>query len=135
VYIVVCLLDEKKALYFSVILITFCLSRVQPYQPGVCPEEVMMKVSLEEVERVAALSKIALSAKEKEQYSHELTKILDYVEKINELNTDNVEPMAHTLSIHNVLRKDEVREGFTVDDVVKLAPKHQDSYIVVPKVL
>lgn len=94
-----------------------------------------MKISLEEVEKVAELARIALTEEEKKQLSIDLSNILNYVEKINELDTSNVEPTAHILDIHNVYREDETKESMDIDDIMNLAPKAQDNFIVVPKVL
>ena len=94
-----------------------------------------MKISLEEVEKVAELSRIALSEEDKKRFSNDLSNILDHVEKINKLDTSNVEPTAHILDIHNVYRKDEVRESMPVEEIIKFAPKSRDNFIVVPKVL
>ncbi|MDH4128841.1 MAG: Asp-tRNA(Asn)/Glu-tRNA(Gln) amidotransferase subunit GatC [Spirochaetota bacterium] len=94
-----------------------------------------MKITLEEIEKIATLARIALSNEEKEQLSNELTNILNYVEKINELDTTNVKPTAHILDIHNVFREDVVTPGMPTDDIIKLAPKSKDNFIVVPKVL
>ncbi len=94
-----------------------------------------MKVTLEVVEKVAQLSKIALNEEDKIKYSNEISQILDYVEKINELDTSQVEPTAHILDIHNVYREDKSGRSIDVEILMKLAPKHKDQFIVVPKVL
>ncbi len=94
-----------------------------------------MKISLEKVEKVAELARIALSDEEKESLSQDLSNILDYAEKINELDTSNVEPTAHILDIQNVFRQDEVGQSMPVDDIIKLAPKSDGNFIVVPKVI
>jgi aspartyl-tRNA(Asn)/glutamyl-tRNA(Gln) amidotransferase subunit C len=94
-----------------------------------------MKVSLEQVENIAKLARIYLTDQEKEKLSKELSKILSYVEKINELDTSNIEPTAHILDIHNVFREDIVKDSMPVKEVTDLAPKHQDNFIVVPKVI
>ncbi len=94
-----------------------------------------MKVSLKEVEDIAILARIALSEAEKEEFAKDLNNILDYVDKMNELDTSKVEPTAHILDIHNVDRKDEVKESMPVEEIMNLAPKSDDNFIVVPKVL
>ncbi len=94
-----------------------------------------MKVSLKEVENVALLARIALSEAEKKEFAKDLNNILDYVDKMNKLDTSKVEPTAHILDIHNVDRKDEVKESMPVEEIMNLAPKSDNNFIVVPKVL
>ncbi|GMT48824.1 MAG: aspartyl/glutamyl-tRNA(Asn/Gln) amidotransferase subunit C [bacterium] len=94
-----------------------------------------MKVSLKEVEDIAFLARIALSEAEKKEFAKDLNNILNYVDKMNELDTSKVEPTAHILDIHNVDRKDEVKKSMPVEEIIDLAPKSNDNFIVVPKVL
>ena len=60
----------------------------------------------QQVRRVALLSRLELSDEEVAQFSTQLSDIVEYIEKLNELNTDNVQPLAHCLPVHNVLRED-----------------------------
>jgi len=94
-----------------------------------------MKIGLEEVEKVSQLARIALNDDEKNKMATDMTNILDFVEKINELDTSNVEPTAHILDLKNVTREDVNKPSMPVDNVVKLAPKSKDNMVVVPKVI
>ncbi len=73
------------------------------------------EIDQNQVRKVARLSRLDLTNQELEEFTGQLRAILDYVEKMNELDTDNVEPLAHCLPIANVLREDEVRESLGTD--------------------
>ena len=64
-----------------------------------------------------------------------MVQIVQYVDKLSELNTEEVEPMAHALDIHNALAEDELRPSLLRDEVLKNAPKHDGEYFLVPAVL
>lgn len=94
-----------------------------------------MSVDIKTIEYAAELSRLELSAEEKEAYAHQLSDILDYVEKINSLDTSSVEPTDHVLDNFNVLRKDEVKEGFSYDELAANAPRFEDGHFIVPKII
>jgi aspartyl-tRNA(Asn)/glutamyl-tRNA(Gln) amidotransferase subunit C len=94
-----------------------------------------MKISEKEVEIVAELARLYLDEKDKKAMQKQLSSILDFVDKLNELNTDNVEPTAHILDITNVFRDDVVKPSPPTEEILKLAPKRKDNFIVVPKVI
>ena len=94
-----------------------------------------MALSSKEVLKVGTLSRIRLTPEEVEKFSSQLSGILDYVDKLRELDTQGVEPLAHALPIHNVLRPDEPRPGLTPEQALAGAP-HADGYFFrVPRVL
>lgn len=88
-----------------------------------------------DVEYVARLARIALTSEEKERFSAQLDRVLEYFSKLNELDLDGVEPIAHANPLVNVWDKDEVRAAFTPDHALANAPAHRDQQIVVPKVV
>jgi aspartyl-tRNA(Asn)/glutamyl-tRNA(Gln) amidotransferase subunit C len=92
-----------------------------------------MKISKEDAKKTALLAGIALEEEEGEKLAKELTNILEYFEKISELDTENIEPTNHILDIDNVYREDVVQESIPPEDVVKNAPKKLGNFIVVPK--
>lgn len=93
----------------------------------------MAKLDLEQIEHIAKLSKLELTAEEKDKYSRELSSVLDYVEQLSEVNTDNVEPTANITGLSNVFREDEVLEsGITHGDIAINAPDFKESSFVVP---
>ena len=93
------------------------------------------KIDEEQVRRVALLSRLELSDEEIAQFSGQLSDIVEYIEKLNELNTDNVEPLAHCLPVHNVLREDKPRPSLSNDQALANAPDREDEYFKVPKIL
>lgn len=92
-------------------------------------------INKETVEKIAFLARLEVLEEEKEQYQTELSNILEFVEKIQELDLSNVTPTAHILDIQNVVREDNTKDSFEIDEILKNAPKRQDSSIVVPKVI
>ena len=94
-----------------------------------------MKIDEAQVRRVALLSRLELSDQEVSQFSTQLSAIFEYIEKLNELDTDTVEPLAHCLPIHNVLRDDVPRSSLSNDEALANAPDREDEYFKVPKIL
>ena len=88
-----------------------------------------------DVAYVARLARLALSEEEKERYQHDLAQILDYAAKLDELDTEGVEPTAHVLPIHNVLREDRSRPSYDRDKLLANAPEQADGCFKVPKVV
>lgn len=88
-----------------------------------------------QVRRVAKLARLDLSDDEVNEFSGQLSAILKYIEKLNELDTDAVEPLAHTLPIHNVFREDVVKESLDVEEALGNAPQRADEFFKVPKIL
>ncbi|MDD3806563.1 MAG: Asp-tRNA(Asn)/Glu-tRNA(Gln) amidotransferase subunit GatC [Candidatus Marinimicrobia bacterium] len=94
-----------------------------------------MSISREEVLHIAKLARLSLTEEEVEMYTHQLGEILNYIQKLNELDVDNIEPMKHVLHIVNVLRDDKNLPSLSREDVLKNAPEHDGEYFKVPKVL
>ncbi len=91
------------------------------------------KISDETIEYVGILAKLDLSAEEREQAKRDMEKMLDYIDKLNELDTGGVEPMSHVFSINNVFRNDEVVNGDDRDNMLLNAPKKKEGTYMVPK--
>lgn len=87
------------------------------------------------IDYVAKLARIELTADEKEKYSQQLGQILGYFQKLSEIDVSNVEPSAHAHAIYNVWREDIEGEPINVDDALMNAPAKRDNQIVVPKVV
>jgi aspartyl-tRNA(Asn)/glutamyl-tRNA(Gln) amidotransferase subunit C len=94
-----------------------------------------MSISVKDVEHVANLARLALTEAEKEQFAGQLSAILKYAEKLNELNTDGIEPTSHVLPLYNVMRKDEVKPSLPHAKVMANAPEEEDGQFKVPSVL
>jgi len=93
------------------------------------------KIDADQVRKVAKLARLALTDAEVEEFTGQLGAILGYVEKMNELDTTGVEPLAHCLPISNVFRADEVRESLGTEKTLANAPDRDGSFFRVPKIL
>jgi len=95
----------------------------------------MAKITTEDVEYVAGLAQLILDDDAKQRLVKEMGDILSYMDKLSELNTDAVEPMMHVLDITNVYREDVVGKSLTREQTLKNAPKHDDEFFLVPRIL
>ncbi|MCK5175735.1 MAG: Asp-tRNA(Asn)/Glu-tRNA(Gln) amidotransferase subunit GatC [Planctomycetes bacterium] len=93
------------------------------------------KIDETQVRKVAKLARLQLDDAEVAQFSTDLSSIVEYIEKLNELDTDSVEPLAHCLPVHNVFRDDVVKPSLTVEQVLANAPQRADDFFKVPKIL
>ena len=93
-----------------------------------------MKLSQSEVEHIATLARLRLTEEEKEKYSGQLSAILDYMEKLQSVDTANVEPTTQVTGLTNIMRPDVISESGIADELVACAPSHQDGYVVIPKI-
>lgn len=89
----------------------------------------------EQVKKVAKLARLELSESEIEEFTGQLGAILEYVEKMNDLDTTEVEPLAHCLPITNVFRPDEVHESLGTEQTLANAPGRDGPFFKVPKIL
>lgn len=87
------------------------------------------------VDRLAELSRLSFDAAEKEQILNDLNKIIGFVEKLNEINVDGVEPLIYMTPEINILRKDTVIQTLSHEEALMNAPAKDSDYIRVPKVL
>ncbi|MBJ6135489.1 Asp-tRNA(Asn)/Glu-tRNA(Gln) amidotransferase subunit GatC [Ochrobactrum sp. Q0168] len=94
-----------------------------------------MSVDISTVKRVAHLARIAVSEDDAERMTGELNAILGFVEQLNEVNVDGVEPMTSVTPMKMRLRDDKVTDGGIADAVVANAPVTEDNFFVVPKVV
>lgn len=90
-------------------------------------------ISDETIDYVGILAKLALSDEEKEQAKQDMGKMLDYIDKLNELDTTGVEPMSHVFSVHNVFREDVVTNGDGREETLAGAPERSGDTFVVPR--
>jgi aspartyl-tRNA(Asn)/glutamyl-tRNA(Gln) amidotransferase subunit C len=89
-------------------------------------------ISDETIEYVGILAKLELSDEEKEQAKKDMGSMLDYIDKLNELDTTGVEPMSHVFPVNNVFREDVVTNGDGSADLMENAPESRDSSLIVP---
>ncbi|TDI91408.1 MAG: Asp-tRNA(Asn)/Glu-tRNA(Gln) amidotransferase subunit GatC [Candidatus Dadabacteria bacterium] len=94
-----------------------------------------MKISKDDIIKVSELARLEFNEEELEKFTEQLGKILEYIEQLNELNTDNVEPTSHVLDSSTPLREDKVVEWLSTEEVLKNAPESEDDFFVVPQVI
>ncbi len=94
-----------------------------------------MAVTKEQVKHIAKLARLKLNNEELESYTKELSSILDYIEKLDELDTSKVEPLTHPVENENVFRNDEPGVSIQTEEALKNAPQKDDKYFKVPKVI
>jgi aspartyl-tRNA(Asn)/glutamyl-tRNA(Gln) amidotransferase subunit C len=94
-----------------------------------------MPVTVKDVEHIAKLSRLEFTDEEKIRFTDQLNQILDYIEKLNELDTTNVEPLSHVIELKNVFREDEVVPSIRQEEALKNAPSRTEKFFRVPKVI
>lgn len=92
-------------------------------------------IDLEQVRKVALLARLELSPEEEEQFTGQLSSILEYVEQLSELNTDNVEPTTRAIELSNITRPDTLESFGDRDAMLGCAPDREDDFFKVPKIL
>jgi aspartyl-tRNA(Asn)/glutamyl-tRNA(Gln) amidotransferase subunit C len=92
-------------------------------------------ITREDVEHVAELARLELTAAEKERFIAQLNSILTYIDELNELNTVDVEPTSHVIPMSNVLRNDEVRPSLDCAKVLHNAPEESHFFFKVPRII
>lgn len=93
------------------------------------------KISDETIEYVGILSKLELSGGEKEAAKADMEKMLDYIDILNELDTEGIEPMSHVFPVNNVFREDVVTNGNNREKILENAPLRKDDSFEVPKTI
>ena len=98
-----------------------------------------MSISIKDVEHVAKLARLEFTKAEKEKFTHQLNEILMYVQKLNELDTTNVEPLSHVITstpaTGGMMREDVTKPSLPQEEVLKNAPDKSEKFFKVPKVI
>lgn len=94
-----------------------------------------MKLSKKEVEHIASLARLRLTDAEKDKYSQELSKILDYMDKLQAVDTAAVEPTSQVTGLTNVMREDVIEEFDDASGILEASPDRQNGFFQVPKIL
>ncbi|RDI36910.1 Asp-tRNA(Asn)/Glu-tRNA(Gln) amidotransferase subunit GatC [Aquicella lusitana] len=94
-----------------------------------------MSLSIEEIQKIAHLSRLYLADTDIAEYSVQLSRILDFIEDMNQVDTTNIEPLAHPLDIPQRLREDKVTEPNLRDKFQAIAPQVESGLYLVPKVI
>ena len=93
------------------------------------------KITSADVEHIARLARLGLTKGDKDKFRRQLDEILNYMEKLDELEMEGVEPLTHVLPLTNVLRRDEARPGLERESVLRNAPERKEGYFKVPPVI
>ncbi|MEK4995155.1 asparaginyl/glutamyl-tRNA amidotransferase subunit C [Paenibacillus odorifer] len=94
-----------------------------------------MSITVKDVQHVAKLARLQLSPEEEATFTEQMNAILQYAEKLNELDTENVKPTTHVLQVSNVMREDVVKDSLTQVEALLNAPDDEDGHFKVPAVL
>ena len=92
-------------------------------------------ISDETIEYVGILAKLELNEEEKERAKKDMGEMLDYIDKLNELDTSGIEPMSHVFPVQNVFREDDVTNGDGSSETLANAPEEKDGGFKVPKTI
>lgn len=92
-------------------------------------------ITKKDVEHVAYLGRLELTAEEKELYTRQLNDILEHFQSLQQLDTENVRPTAHVLPLKNVFREDWVGQHMSVEKVLANCPDREEDYFKVPKIV
>lgn len=93
------------------------------------------RIDDETIEYVSILAKLELSAEEREQAKKDMGRMLDYIDKLSELDTEGVEPMSHVFPVQNIFREDVVTNSDTREQLLGNAPEQKDGMFVVPRIV
>ena len=93
----------------------------------------MVYITDEIIDYVGILAKLELSLEEREEAKKDMGRMLDYIDKLNELDTEGIEPMSHVFSMNNVFREDIVTNGDDRDNILKNAPEKKEGAFKVPR--
>jgi aspartyl-tRNA(Asn)/glutamyl-tRNA(Gln) amidotransferase subunit C len=94
-----------------------------------------MKIDDRMIEKISALAYLEFNKGEKEKIRHDMEQILTFVEKLNELDTENVEPLIYLSNIEQVLREDRVKHAVSTEEALMNAPDRNGPFFKVPKVI
>ena len=94
-----------------------------------------MSIDLKTIKHISKLSRISVDKKRAEKLADDLNSIFDFIEKLNKLKTDNVEPLTSVAETTLKLRPDEVKSNNIREQIVKNSPQDNEDYFVVPKVI
>ena len=94
-----------------------------------------MKITKEQIQHIAVLSRLNLSEEEKDLFGSQLSSILDYMDQLNELDTRETEPTSHVLSLSNVMRDDILASSLPREEALKNAPSHSENFYRVPRII
>lgn len=95
----------------------------------------IMNISVEDIKHITRLSKLHFNQDEVAYYLKDLNRIIEYVNKLSEIDLEDITPTAHILPISNVFRKDELKHSMEISEILKNAPDVQEDCFHVPQVV
>ena len=93
------------------------------------------EISREEVRYITHLARLKLKKEEEERFTEQLREILTYVDKLREVDTENVPPTSHLFPLKNVFREDKQRDSLTVEKALQNSPQNKRNQFVVPRII
>ncbi len=93
------------------------------------------RIDEQQVRKVAKLSRLEMTDAEITEFTSHLSAVLEYVEKMNELDTSDVQPLAHSLPVNNCFREDVAKDSLGTDKTLANAPQQDGEFFIVPKIL
>ncbi|MGE4357180.1 MAG: Asp-tRNA(Asn)/Glu-tRNA(Gln) amidotransferase subunit GatC [Candidatus Omnitrophota bacterium] len=94
-----------------------------------------MAITIKEIKHIAKLARIEFSEEELEYYTHQIDRILEYINKLKEVNINGVEPTTGVFPLKNVLREDKIKPSLNVEEVMKMANFKEQNQFKVPKII
>ena len=95
----------------------------------------MEKITVSEVEHVASLARLTFDSHEVEEFTNQLNDILEFVGKLEAVDTSHIKPTTRAIELLNVFREDEVRPSLSVEDAISNAPEAEEGAFVVPRII
>ena len=95
----------------------------------------MKRISSDEVKKVAQLARLELNKSEIQQHAEQLEKILDYINQLEKINTENIPCTTRAIEVVNVLRKDQKKDYENTEELLGLAPSRENKFFKVPKII
>jgi len=95
----------------------------------------MQRISSDEVKKVAQLARLELNESEIQQHAEQLEKILEYINQLDKINTENISCTTRAIEVVNVLRKDEMKNYENSEELLDLAPSRENKFFKVPKII
>lgn len=94
-----------------------------------------MALTIKEVEHVALLGRLELTGEEKQKYAGQLSAILEYIEVLERISTDDIEPMAQVLPLFNIMRADVRKSSLPKEEILVNAPEQENGHFKVPRIV
>lgn len=94
-----------------------------------------VKLSVEDTREISKLARLKLTAEEEQKFTLQLNNILGYFDKLNEVNTDNIEPRTHPTDLVNSFRDDVIIPSLNKEDALKNAPYKEEGFFKAPKIV